>query len=196
MVWPLQVLNPNLCSSYIRKVKETKRTVIDLESDQLDSDQDKQEDKLSKKTRKTTTTKSTKKTAKTAKLTNQKKKPTASSSPIHSVVAIHPCPTSPPKPRPQNRSKLGHDNQPLRSLPLLPNSSYESWEFYLDNGGYKLTTDERISVKSFVKLKWSNPVASVAEGIKFHQLVKGMHAQRCNSPRDAFCFACQVSIQF
>jgi hypothetical protein len=40
MVRPLQVINPNLRSSYIRKVKGTKHTVIDLESDQLDSDQD------------------------------------------------------------------------------------------------------------------------------------------------------------
>jgi hypothetical protein len=40
-------------------------------------------------------------------------------------------------------------------------------------------------VKSFVKLKGSNPVA-VAEGIKFHRLMKGMHAQLSNSPRDAW----------
>jgi hypothetical protein len=58
-------------------------------------------------------------------------------------------------------------------------------EFFLDNGGYKLTTDERISVKRFVKPKRSNPVV-VAEGIKFHQLVKGMRAQLSNSPRDAW----------
>jgi hypothetical protein len=33
--------------------------------------------------------------------------------------------------------------------------------------------------KTFVKIKRINPVA-VAEGIKFHQLMKGMHAQLSN----------------
>jgi hypothetical protein len=58
-------------------------------------------------------------------------------------------------------------------------------QHYLDNGGYKLTRDERISMKSFVKLKRSNPVA-VAEDIKLHRLVKGMRAQLTNSPREAW----------
>jgi hypothetical protein len=40
-------------------------------------------------------------------------------------------------------------------------------------------------VKSFVKPKRSNPVV-VAEGIKFHQLVKGMGAQLSSSPRDVW----------
>jgi hypothetical protein len=122
-------------------------------------------------------------------LTNHKKKPTTSSSTnIRSAVAVHPSLTPPPKPKPKpkNRSKLGHDdNEPLQSPPPLPNGSYESWEFFLDNEGYKLTTDERISVKRFVKPKRSNPVV-VAEGIKFHRLVKGMRAQLSNSPRDAW----------
>jgi hypothetical protein len=150
----------------------------------LYSDQDKQKEKLSKNSRKPT-----KKTAEPTKLTNHKKKPTTSSSTnIRSAVAVHPSPTPPPKtqPKPKNRSKLGHDdNEPLHSPPPLPNGSYESWEFFLDNKGYKLTTDKRISVKRFVKPKRSNPVV-VAEGIKFHQLVKGMRAQLSNSPRDAW----------
>jgi hypothetical protein len=129
----------------------------------LDSDQDKQKEKLSKNSRKPT-----KKTAETTKSTNHKKKPSASSSTnIRSAVAVHPSPAPPPKPKPKpkNRSKLGHDdNESLQSPPPLPNGSYESWEFFLDNGGYKLTTDECISVKSIVKPKRSNPVV-VAEGI-------------------------------
>jgi endonuclease III len=170
-VKPLQAVDTNLRRSYIRKVKGIKRSVIDLQSDDGDWDQDIEEEaKWSNNPRKTTIAKTTTKTptiakpkpkAKTAKATIQKKKST-------------------------QPSKLVHDNPPLPPPPPpLPNGSYESWEFYVDNGGYKLTTEERISVKSFVKIKRSNPVA-VAEGIKFHRLVKGMRAQLSNSPRDAW----------
>jgi hypothetical protein len=182
----LQIVNPNLRSSYVRKVKGTKRPVIDLESDHhLYSDQE--EVKLPTKTRKTMkTAKTASKTTKTTKTNNQKKKPNGSLDPPQSLVDLNSSPTTPPKPsqpKPKNRSKLEHDNQPL-PLPL-PNGMYKSWEFFLDSGGYKLTIEERISAKRFGKNKQSNPVA-VAEGIKFHRIVKGMRAQFGNSPRDAW----------
>jgi hypothetical protein len=55
----------------------------------------------------------------------------------------------------------------------------------VDEGGYRLTTDERVSVKRFVKLKRSNPVA-VAEGLKFHRLVQAMRSELISSARDAW----------
>jgi hypothetical protein len=126
-VKPLQVVNTNLCSSYIRKVKGIKRAVIDLESDKLDSDEVKEEEKLSKNSQKTTTTrpaKNTKQTAKTTETTIHKKKHT----PPSSTIALQSSPPSPTKPKPKNRSKLGHANQRLPSPPPLANGSYKSWE--------------------------------------------------------------------
>jgi hypothetical protein len=70
-------------------------------------------------------------------------------------------------------------------LPALPNGTYESWVNFVDEGGYRLTTDERVSVKRFVKLKRSNPEA-VAEGLKFHQLVQAMRSELSSSARDAW----------
>jgi endonuclease III len=70
-------------------------------------------------------------------------------------------------------------------LPALPNGTYESWVKVLDEGGYPLTTDERISVKRVVKLKHSNPVA-VAEGLKLHRLVQAMRSELSSSARDAW----------
>jgi hypothetical protein len=55
----------------------------------------------------------------------------------------------------------------------------------LDYGGYKLTTDKQSAMNSFVKTKGSKPVP-VAEGIKFHQLIKAMHAKLSNSARYAW----------
>jgi endonuclease III len=70
-------------------------------------------------------------------------------------------------------------------LPALPNGTYESWVNFVDEGGYRLTTDERVSVKRFVKLKRSNPV-TVAEGLKFHRLVQAMQFELSSSARDAW----------
>jgi hypothetical protein len=70
-------------------------------------------------------------------------------------------------------------------LPALPNGTYESWVNFVNEGGYRLTTDERVSVKRFVKSKRSNPVA-VAEGLKFHRLVQAMQSKLSSSVRDAW----------
>ena len=55
----------------------------------------------------------------------------------------------------------------------------------MDNGGYKLTRDERRSVKRFVEMKRSDPV-SIAEGLKFHRLVGEMRSQLTPTARDAW----------
>jgi hypothetical protein len=70
-------------------------------------------------------------------------------------------------------------------LPALPYGTYASWVNFVDEGGHWLTTDERVSVKRFVKLKRSNPVA-VAEGLKFHRLVHAMRSELSSSARDAW----------
>jgi hypothetical protein len=70
-------------------------------------------------------------------------------------------------------------------LSALPNGTYESWVNFVNEGGYRLTTDERVSVKRFVKSKRSNPVA-VAEGLKFHRLVQAMQSKLSSSVRDAW----------
>jgi hypothetical protein len=67
----------------------------------------------------------------------------------------------------------------------LPNGTYESWVNFVDEGGYRLTTEERVAVKRFVKSKCSNPIA-VAEGLKFHRLVQSMRSELSSSARDAW----------
>jgi endonuclease III len=74
---------------------------------------------------------------------------------------------------------------PYNPPPPLPNGSYNSWVNFLDNGGYKLTLDQRCTVKRFVKSKRDNPV-SVAEGLKFHRLILSMRSKLSTSARDAW----------
>jgi hypothetical protein len=88
----------------------------------------------------------------------------------------------PTKLKTKNRAKGVIINNSPQSL---PNASYESWLIFLDYGGYKLTTDKQSAMNSFVKTKGSKPVP-VAEGIKFHQLIKAMHAKLSNSARYAW----------
>jgi endonuclease III len=85
-------------------------------------------------------------------------------------------------PNPSNITKGVHDYNPP---PPLPNGSYDSWVNFLDNGGYKLTLDQRCTVKRFVKSKLDNPV-SVAEGLKFHRLILSMRSELSTSARDAW----------
>jgi endonuclease III len=87
----------------------------------------------------------------------------------------------------KDKAQEKKEKKKTKAPPLpLPNGSYNSWVNFLDNGGYKLTSDQRCTVKRFVKSKRDNPVA-VAEGLKFHRLILSMRSKLSTSAaRDAW----------
>ena len=153
---PLQSLSSltgNGRSSYIRKAKTNKRSVVDLMQEDVDGRKNKNnKNNKSGAGKKKTTTK---------QKGNQNIVTSLTPLSLPSKVTLTP------------------------SLTPLPNGVYQEWLKFVDNGGYKLTLEERCTVKQFVKNKQGNPVA-IAEGMKFHRLIMSMRSDLPSSPRDAW----------
>jgi len=206
---PLQSLNVNARSSYVRKAKGKKRLGVDLiEEESLPPTTKKKLSPppvISKKKPRPPKPKPKQGTKAVAAAAVKKITTTTLTTP-HQIITEHPSLCVEPSVAPGThlpvlapvvaypKSRIGigatvtvptFTPLPNGSYTPLPNGSYESWINFVDNGGYKLTADERSSVKRFVQKKRTNPVA-IAEGVKFHRLVKGMRSELINSARDAW----------
>jgi endonuclease III len=65
----------------------------------------------------------------------------------------------------------------------LPDGSYESWEAFVDAGGYKITRSQALMVKAWVK---SLDPVWIAEQVKFHRAIDGMRSELEPSARDGW----------
>jgi hypothetical protein len=191
---PLQLISTNLRSSYVRKAKVTKRIAADcFEIDEpVPTKNKKKPAHVSKKKSKPSHLKKVTRIASATSIIPPISHPRSSNLPnlptavTNNVVApsipdfTSALPAEPFVNGP-HAATVGVNNRPS---PLL-NGTYKSWVNFVDEGGYWLTTEERVAVKRFVKSKRSNPVA-VAEGLKFHRLVQSMRSELSSSARDAW----------
>jgi hypothetical protein len=101
---------------------------------------------------------------------------------------------SPPKPpkakSPPKINKATTESLPSLPPPSLPNGDFASWKYFLDNGGYVLSSNKRMQVLAFVS-PILNPTGDdfwrnrfMERQVQFHNRLKSLREEFGDAPRD------------
>jgi endonuclease III len=114
----------------------------------------------------------------------KKRKATPTSPPAVTKKRKATPPTTPATP-PTNKRKAAIPiaPAPTTSLVPLPDGSYETWEGFVDAGGYDITKNQAQIVKAWVK---SLDPVWISEQVKFHKAIFGMRSELDPTARDGW----------